>query len=111
MNNLFIGNLTANVTEYDLQHNFSGVGTVISSVIIRDKMTKISKGFGFVEMETEDAAREAIKLFHRGELDGSIITVREARPKGDDGNRRREPAGGGASVTSRDGQSRGRARY
>ena len=105
---LYVGNLSANVTEDDLNHNFSEVGAVLSAVIINDKFTNTSKGFGFVEMDTEEGAREAIKRFHGGQLDGAIITVNEARPKNDDGNKRREPFRGSGF---RGGHSRGGGRY
>ena len=88
--NLYVGNLSPNVTAQDLQHNFSEVGAVASAVVIKDKFTGISKGFGFVEMETEEGAREAVKRFHGGELDGNSITVNEARPKKEGGNMRRD---------------------
>ncbi|MDD5167645.1 MAG: RNA-binding protein [Syntrophales bacterium] len=92
--NLYVGNLSPNVTEEDLRHNFSEVGTVVSAVVIKDKFTGLSKGFGFVEMETEEGAREATKRFHGGQLDGYSITVNEARPKKDDGRGRRDRPGG-----------------
>ena len=106
--NLYVGNLSTNVTVDDLKHNFSEVGTVLSAVIIKDKFTSVSKGFGFVEMETEEGAREAIKRFNGGQLDGTNITVNEARPKNDDGFKRREPFRGGGF---RAGNSRGGGRY
>jgi len=76
---LYIGNLAREVTEQDLNDNFSSVGKVMSAVIIKDKYSNQSKGFGFVEMETEESAREAIAEFNDGELEGRKITVSEAR--------------------------------
>jgi len=76
---LYIGNLSSEVTEQDLTHNFSSVGKVVSVVIIKDRYSNQSKGFGFVEMETEEAARQAIEKFNGGELQGKTITVSEAR--------------------------------
>lgn len=76
---LYIGNLSSEVSEQDLTHNFSTVGNVVSAVIIKDRYSNQSKGFGFVEMETEDAARQAIERFNGGELQGKTITVSEAR--------------------------------
>jgi cold-inducible RNA-binding protein len=76
---LYIGNLAREVTEQDLNDNFSSVGKVMSAVIIKDKYSNQSKGFGFVEMETEEAARQAIAEFNDGELEGRKITVSEAR--------------------------------
>jgi RNA recognition motif-containing protein len=76
---LYIGNLASEVTEQDLTHNFSTVGKVVSVVIIKDRYSNQSKGFGFVEMETEETARQAIERFNGGELQGKIITVNEAK--------------------------------
>ena len=93
--NLYIGNLPYEVTEEDLKTNFSEVGKVHSVNIIKDKYTGLSRGFGFVEMETEKDAEEAIKKFNGGQLLGKTITVNEARPKTDQGGQRREGARGG----------------
>jgi len=92
--NLYIGNLSHDVTEEDLRANFSGVGKVLSVNIIKDKYTGMSKGFGFVEMETEAEARAAIEKFNGGELSGRTITVNEARPKKDRDRGRSRMAGG-----------------
>ena len=83
--NMYIGNLSNEVTEEDLKSNFSEVGKVVSVTIIKDKYTGLTRGFGFVEMETEKDAQEAIKKFNGGELHGKVITVNEARPKREDG--------------------------
>ncbi len=112
--NLYVGNLSTNVTEEDLRHNFSEVGAVLSAVIIKDKFTGMSKGFGFVEMETEEGAREAMKRFHGGQLDGTSITVNEARPKKTDSPVRRDRPGGGGFRGGRPGSGGGgggRSRY
>jgi len=87
--NLYVGNLSFKITDDDLKSNFSEAGEVVSAAIIKDKFTGQSKGFGFVEMKTEEGATEAIKKFHGGMLDGRAITVNEARPKKEFG------AGGG----------------
>jgi len=79
--NLYVGNLSAKVSEDDLKSNFSKAGEVASVTIIRDKFTSQSRGFGFVEMATEEGAKEAINQFNNGMLDGQAITVNEARPK------------------------------
>ncbi len=79
--NLYIGNLSVKVTEEDLKANFSEVGKVLTVNIVKDKYTGLSRGFGFVEMETEEGAKEAIQRFNGGELHGKVITVNEARPK------------------------------
>lgn len=93
--NLYIGNLSVKVTEEDLKANFSEVGKVVSVNIVKDKYTGLSRGFGFVEMETEEAAKEAIQKFNGGQLLGNTITVNEARPKKEGGGPRREGGRGG----------------
>ncbi len=87
--NLYVGNLSYKITDDDLRSNFSEAGEVESAVVIKDKFSGQSKGFGFVEMKTEEGAAEAIKKFDGGTLDGKSITVNEARPKKEFG------AGGG----------------
>ncbi|HOW57993.1 MAG TPA: RNA-binding protein [Smithellaceae bacterium] len=100
--NLYVGNLSYKITDEDLRTNFSEAGEVASAAIIKDKFTGESKGFGFVEMKTEEGAAEAIKKFNGGTLDGKAITVNEARPKkefgaggGNRGGGNRGPGGGG----------------
>lgn len=83
---LYVGNLSQGVNEEDLRVNFTSVGVVRSVSIIKDKFTGTSKGFGFVEMENDAEAAEAIKKFNGGELDGKTIVVNEARPKNDTGS-------------------------
>jgi RNA recognition motif-containing protein len=79
--NLYVGNLSYKITDEDLKTNFSEAGEVASASVIKDKFSGQSKGFGFVEMKTEEGATEAIKKFNGGMLDGKAITVNEARPK------------------------------
>ncbi|KQC09328.1 MAG: hypothetical protein APR62_02690 [Smithella sp. SDB] len=93
--NLYVGNLSYKVTDEDLKSNFSEAGEVASTTIIKDKFTGQSKGFGFVEMKTEEGAAEAIKKFNGGMLDGKAITVNEARPKKEFGTGGGGPRGGG----------------
>ena len=97
--NLYVGNLATEVTEEDLKFNFGQSGKVVSASIIKDNYTGMSKGFGFVEMETEQEAAEAIKKLNGGELCGKVITVNEARPK-------RDTRGGSRPGGSRPGGSR-----
>ena len=106
--NLYVGNVSFKVTDEDLKTNFSEAGEVVSASIIKDKFTGQSKGFGFVEMKTEEGATEAIKKFNGGMLDGKAITVNEARPKkefgaGGGGNR----GGGGGGYRGGGGGNRG----
>lgn len=97
--NLYVGNLATEVTEEDLKFNFAPSGKVVSASIIKDNYTGMSKGFGFVEMETEQEAADAIKRLNGGELCGKVITVNEARPK-------RDSRGGSRPGGSRPGGSR-----
>jgi RNA recognition motif-containing protein len=101
--NLYVGNLSFKVTDEDLKASFAQAGEVVSAAVIRDKFTGQSRGFGFVEMETEEGAQAAIQKFNGGTLDGKTITVNEARPKkefgggnrgGGGGFRRNSPGGG-----------------
>ena len=105
--NLYVGNLTANATEDVLKENFATAGKVATVNVIKDNYTKQSKGFGFVEMETEEGARQAIEMFNGGKLDGNVIVVNEARPKREGGQRRDFGRGGGF----RGGNSGGGRRY
>jgi cold-inducible RNA-binding protein len=93
--NLYVGNVSFKVTDEDLKTNFSEAGEVETATIIKDKFTGQSKGFGFVEMKTEEGAAEAIKKFNGGMLDGKAITVNEARPKKEFGSGGGNRGGGG----------------
>lgn len=77
---LYVGGLSYNTTEATLKDTFAQAGTVESAVIIIDKMTNRSKGFGFVEMSTEEEAKKAIEMFDGKELDGRTVKVNEAKP-------------------------------
>lgn len=79
--NLFVGNLARNVRKNELEDTFSKFGTVKSVRIIRDKHSGNPKGFGFVEMMDEPAAKKAIKNLNGYELHGRILNVNEARPR------------------------------
>ncbi|MDP3837039.1 MAG: RNA-binding protein [bacterium] len=80
MKKLFVGGLSFQTTEDVLADAFAKAGNVTSSVIIKDRMTQRSKGFGFVEMETEEEAQAAIAMWNGQELDGRRVAVNEARP-------------------------------
>ena len=77
---LYVGNLSYNMTEDTLKDTFSAAGSVDSAIIIKDKMSGRSKGFGFVEMSTDEEAQKAIEMFNGKDLDGRALTVNEARP-------------------------------
>src|SRR5262245_66044613 len=78
---LYVGNLTYNVNESDLEALFSQFGTVQSARIIVDRDTNRSKGFGFVEMDTDAQAQAAIQGLNAREHDGRTLTVNEAKPR------------------------------
>ena len=78
---LFVGGLSYETTEETLKETFSEIGTVESAEIIVDRMSGRSKGFGFVEMSSEEEAQKAIDTLNGKELDGKSITVNEARPR------------------------------
>ncbi len=80
---LFVGGLSYNTTEDTLRDFFKEAGTVESASIIMDRMSGRSKGFGFVEMSTEEEAASAIDSLNGKELDGRNITVNEAKPMED----------------------------
>ena len=77
---LFVGGLSYETTEATLKETFAQAGTVESATIIIDKMSGRSKGFGFVEMSTEEEAAKAIELFNGKDMEGRSLTVAEARP-------------------------------
>jgi RNA recognition motif-containing protein len=77
---LYVGNLSYDTTSDSLKEAFSKAGTVESCQIIMDKMSGRSKGFGFVEMATDEEAQAAIDMWNAKELDGRPLTVNEARP-------------------------------
>ena len=78
---LYVGNLSYTTTETDLQQMFAAHGTVQSAVIIQDRATGRSKGFGFVEMSTDQEAQAAIAALNGQEFDGRAMVVNEARPR------------------------------
>lgn len=96
---LYVGNLNYATTEDELRQLFSEVGPVASVTLITDRMTGRAKGFGFVEMETTEAAQEAIDRFNNYEFNQRSIVVSEARPPreggGGGGGGFREGGGGG----------------
>ena len=77
---LYVGGIPYSSTNEDLKNHFAQAGEVASAQIIIDKMTGRSKGFGFVEMTSEEAANKAISMFHDQEFMGRKLTVNIARP-------------------------------
>ena len=78
---LFVGSLAYTATDDDLQTAFAAVGTVVSAKVIMDRETGRSKGFGFVEMSSDDEAKAAIDQLNGKEIAGRAVTVSEARPQ------------------------------
>lgn len=94
--NIYVGNLSFNVTEEDLRMAFESFGQVEAVAIIKDKYSGKSKGFGFVEMPSKDEAQSAIDGLNGKELKGRALKVNEARPRTENKSRggRRGPKGG-----------------
>jgi len=86
---LFVGNLSFNTTQTQLQDLFAAHGTVIETDVILDKFSGRPRGFAFVTMETKEGAEAAIQALNGKEVDGRALTVNEARP------REERPRGGG----------------
>ena len=82
---LYVGNLPYKATDEDLMSLFSTVGDVASARVMRDMATGRARGFGFVEMTTDEAAQKAIEKLHQHQMEGRALVVNEAQPK---------PAGG-----------------
>ena len=87
---LFVGNLTFDTTENDLQDHFAQAGTVMTVNVMQDRMTGRSRGFAFIEMASQEDANKAIEMFHQKDFKGRPLTVNEARPREE-----RPPGGGG----------------
>ena len=94
---LYVGNLTYNVNESDLEALFTPFGTVQSAQVIVDRDTNRSKGFGFVEMGSDAEAQAAIQGLNDHDHDGRNLTVNEAKPREDRGG---GGGGGGGAVTA-----------
>ena len=106
---LFVGNLSFNTTEQELEALFGQSGDVESVRIITDRNTGRSRGFGFVEMASQDAASAAMQRFNGQDFGGRSLTVNEARPRedrggGGGGGERRGGGGGRGSYGDRGGQ-------
>lgn len=93
---LFVGGLPYSTQEDEIRDLFSAAGEVVSANIIRDRFTNQSRGFGFVEMATEDQAADAIKRFNGAQFGGRSMVVNESRPQ------ERKNTGGGGFRGKRD---------
>ena len=100
---LYVGNLAYGVSDSTLEQLFSQYGTVQSAQVIQDRATGRSKGFGFVEMDTEAQAQAAIEGLHDQEHDGRRLTVNEAKPREDRGGGGGYGGGGGGGGRGRGG--------
>src|SRR3954454_4564559 len=92
-NKLYVGNLSFRVTSEDLQEHFATAGAVESANVVMDRETGRSRGFGFVEMASDEEANAAVAQFNGTEFDGRNLVVNEARPRED--NRGGGGGGGG----------------
>ena len=81
INKLFVGNLDYTITDSQLEEHFSQSGKVLTAKVIVDRYTGQGKGFGFVEMETPEAAKEAMDKLNGSQINGRAIVVKEARPQ------------------------------
>jgi cold-inducible RNA-binding protein len=97
-NKLFVGNISFNTTENDLQDAFGAHGTVVETNLMVDRITGRPRGFGFVTMSTPEEAKAAVTALNGVSMDGRNLTVNEARP------REERPGGGGGD---RGGERRG----
>ena len=95
--NIYVGNLSWTMTDEDLSNLFTQYGSVTSGKILKDKMNGRSKGFGFVEMEDDEAARTAIANLNETEVMGRKLIVNESQPRqeGEGGYKKRTGGGGG----------------
>jgi len=103
--NIYVGNLSSQVTEGDLQQAFEAFGEVTSARVIKDKFSGESRGFGFVEMPTKAEAESAISSLNEQELKGRALRVNEARPRSE-GRQGGRGGGGGGGGGRRDGGRR-----
>jgi cold-inducible RNA-binding protein len=93
-NKLYVGNLSYAIDDSALQQLFAPYGTVSSAKVITDRDTGRSKGFGFVEMGSDQEAQAAITAMNAKEIEGRALTVNEARPKPEGGGRGGRSGGG-----------------
>ena len=113
--NIYVGNLSWSMTDEDLNSLFSQYGSVTTAKILKDKMNGRSKGFGFVEMEDDEAAKTAIANLNETDVQGRKLIVNESqpRPEGEGGYKKRSTGGFGGcgGRSSGGGGSRGSGGY
>ena len=93
--NIYVGNLSWTMTDDDLSNLFSQYGSVTSAKILKEKNTGRSKGFGFVEMEDDEAAKTAIATLNESEVQGRKLIVNESQPRPEGGGGGYKKSGGG----------------
>jgi RNA recognition motif-containing protein len=93
--NIYVGNLSWSMTDDDLMNLFTEHGSVTSAKILKDKMNGRSKGFGFVEMEDDEAAKAAIAALNEIEVQGRKLIVNESQPRQEGDFKKRSFGGGG----------------
>jgi RNA recognition motif-containing protein len=108
---IYVGNLAYGISSSDLQQMFEAYGEVQSAQVIMDRDTGRSKGFGFVEMSSDQEAQAAIAALNGKEMDGRTLTVNEARPKEGGGGRGGYGGGGGGRGSYGGGGGGGRGGY
>lgn len=105
-NKLFVGNISFNTTENDLQDAFAAHGTVLEASLMMDRMSGRPRGFGFVTMGTPEEAQKAITAMNGATMDGRSLTVNEAKPREE-----RSGGGGGYGGGRREDSGRRTSRY
>ena len=95
--NIYVGNLSFDATESDVRQAFEAHGTVSSASLIMDRETNRPRGFGFVEMPSDEEARKAIAAINETEIAGRAVKVNEAKPREDRGPRGGGGGGGGGN--------------
>ena len=85
--NLYISNLSYNISDEDLRQLFADYGEITSAKVIMDRETGRSRGFGFVELSDDELAKKAIEELNQASYDGTVINITEARPREDRGDR------------------------
>lgn len=108
--NIYVSNISYTATDEALQEAFAAFGTVESARIIRDRLSGRSRGFGFVEMPNEEEGRKAVEALAGADLMGRAISVREARPKEEGGEKgeKGDKASNGSNGAAQNGQNGGK---
>ena len=108
--NIYVGNLSWSMTDDDLMNLFTEHGSVTSAKILKDKMNGRSKGFGFVEMEDDEAAKAAIAALNETEVQGRKLIVNESQPRQEGDFKKRSFGGGGGGYKKSGGYGGGGGR-